>query len=154
MNGSKLTSNTQIVGKIADTNLDEWKLEIAELGTDNYRLLNSGNTPTVTSYDLPVTSYQNGFYELRLTGTDISGRTSVTTSQIEIDTVTKSGYQNTTTDLSLTLGGIPVNITRHYDANTGKWKFNTDSHIQLNTVPDTPTPQHPHPPRESVPAST
>ncbi|PSB57202.1 putative Ig domain-containing protein [Chamaesiphon polymorphus] len=89
LNSAKLTANTQIIAKIADTNLDEWKLEIAELGTDNYRTLNSGNNPTVTSYELPVTSYQNGFYELRLTGTDISGRTSIATSQIEINTATK-----------------------------------------------------------------
>ena len=132
LNDAKLTTNTQIVGKIADTNLDEWKLEIAELGTDNYRTLISGNNPTVTSYDLPVTSYQNGFYELKLTATDISGRTSVATSQIEVNTPTKAGYQNTTTDLSLTLGGIPVNITRYYDANTNTWTFNTNTHIQLN----------------------
>ena len=147
LNGAKLTTNTQIVGKIADTNLDEWKLEIAELGTDNYRVLTSGNNPTVTSYDLPVTSYQNGFYELRLTGTDISGRTSSSTAIVEVNTPTKSGYQNTTTDLALTLAGIPVNITRHYAANTGKWTFNTDTHIQLN-LPPTPDTQHPTPPLE------
>ena len=89
LNGAKLTSNTQITGKIVDTNLDEWKLEIAELGTNSYRVLNSGTTPTVTTYDLPVTSYQNGFYALKLTATDISGRVSVATSQIEINTATK-----------------------------------------------------------------
>ena len=132
LNGAKLTSNTQIAGRIVDTNLDEWKLEIGELGSDNYRVINSGTNPTVTSYDLPVTSYQNGFYNVRLTATDISGRSSVSNAIVEVNTATKSGYQNITTDLTLTLGGVPIAITRHYDASTGKWIFNTDSHIQLS----------------------
>jgi large repetitive protein len=135
LNGAKLTTNTQITGRVVDTNLDEWKLEIAELGTDNYRIVTSGYTPVLTTYDLQPTTYNNGFYNIRLTATDISGRSSVSNAVVEVNTATKSGYQNTTTDLSLTLGGIPVNITRHYDANTGNWTFNYDPHIQLNLSP-------------------
>jgi hypothetical protein len=135
LNGSKLTSDTNIIGKVADTNLDEWKLEIGELGTENYRVINSGNSAINDLSNLTSLNPQtlaNGFYELKLTGIDISGRTTVSAVIVEVNSATKSGYQNTTTDLSLTLGGIPVNITRRYDANTGKWTFNTDTNIQLN----------------------
>ena len=135
LNGSQLTSNTNILGKVTDTNLDEWQLELGELGTDNYRVIASGHNVIDNLANLATLdprTLANGFYALKLTATDISGQISVATSQIEVNTATKAGYQNTTTDLSLTLAGIPIAISRHYDANTGTWTFNTDSHIQLN----------------------
>ncbi len=135
LNGAKLTSTTQITGRVVDTNLDEWKLEIGELGTESYRVIEGGYNALSGLSNLSILDPQtlaNGFYNVRLTATDISGRSSVSNAIVEVNTASKSGYQNTTTDLSLTLGGVPVNLTRHYDASTGKWTFNYDPHIQVN----------------------
>ncbi len=138
LNGAQLTGSTQITGRVVDTNLDEWKLEIGELGTDSYRVINDGYSPLSSLSNISTLDPQtlaNGFYNIRLTATDISGRSSVSNAIVEVNTATKSGYQNTTTDLSLTLGGVSVNITRHYDASTGKWTFNYEPNIQLNLSP-------------------
>ena len=58
----------------------------------------------------------NGFYQLRLTATDLSGRTATTTAQIEIHTATKPGdLVVTDSDLSVVLDGTTVLIERTYD---------------------------------------
>ncbi len=58
----------------------------------------------------------NGFYQLELTATDLSGRTATTTAQIEINTPTKPGdLVVTDSDLSVDLDGTTVLIERSYD---------------------------------------
>ena len=59
----------------------------------------------------------NGPYVLRLTATDIAGRTSQTTILVEADTATKpTQYLRTETDLSVTLAGSVFNLVRSYDS--------------------------------------
>ena len=58
----------------------------------------------------------NGFYQLQLTATDLSGRTATTTTQIEINTTSKpSNLLVTDPDLSVDLDGTTVLIGRTYD---------------------------------------
>ena len=58
-------------------NLNRWVLEIADLGEDDYITLASGDDTGVgkvlTQFDPQTLS--NGFYQLRLSATDIGGRT-------------------------------------------------------------------------------
>ena len=55
----------------------------------------------------------NGFYQLKLTATDLSGRTATTTTQIEIHTATKpTDAVVTDADLSVQLDGTTVLIVQ------------------------------------------
>src|SRR5439155_527848 len=110
---AKLTAATPITGTIADTNLDSWLLDRAPLGTDAFTTLASGTTPvsssTLATFD--PGALPNGFYRLRLTATDISGRTSRTEVVVETNTTTKPAqYLRTETDLSVTLAGSTFNL--------------------------------------------
>ena len=117
--GARLTTATAIVGTISDTNLDTWVLDIAPLGSSTFTTLASGTAPvsagTLATFD--PTAMANGPYVLRLTATDIAGRTSQTTIQVEADTTTKPGqYLRSETDLSVTLAGSTFNLVRVYDS--------------------------------------
>jgi hypothetical protein len=62
LDGSQITTVTKLLGKVADSNLDEWRLEIATLGTENYRQLNGGsasvNLTFPVKFGLPTASPQ------------------------------------------------------------------------------------------------
>ena len=116
---SPLTSVTSIVGTVADTNLDTWSLAMAVVGSDQFTTIASGgaavNNGTLAQID-PGT-LPNGFYVLRLSASDIAGRQSVTQIQIEIKTNAKpAAVQATDTDLTVTLDGTVVSVTRAYDS--------------------------------------
>lgn len=143
INGSLLTSATSLTGTISDSNLDLWRLEIADFGESTFRTLAQGHASTngVLGAIDPGT-LTNGFYQLRLSATDISGRTSMTEAIVEINSAVKpSQYLNAQSDLSLTLGGIDLNLVRTYDSlnadETGLfgagWHLtNLESQIQTN----------------------
>src|SRR5690606_38053258 len=66
-----------------------------------------------------------GFYSLRLTARDISGRVSVTSAQVELRSgEAKLGRHTATrTDFAGTLGSVPFELTRFYDSIRGDWSF-------------------------------
>lgn len=144
LEGEKITNVTSIVGTVADLNLDEWSLELATLGSNHYVKLADGNQAIATAplTQLDPTTLSNGFYQLKLNATDISGRTSLTTAIIEINTSQKSSqYQRSETDLTVTLDGVNLDLIRAYDslnssqsATFGQgWRLtNTDTQIQTN----------------------
>ncbi|MFM6761644.1 MAG: putative Ig domain-containing protein, partial [Microcystis panniformis] len=144
LEGEKITNITSIVGTVADLNLDEWSLELASLGSNDYVKLAGGNQAIATAplTQLDPTTLSNGFYQLKLNATDISGRTSLTTAIIEINTSQKSSqYQRSETDLTVTLDGVNLDLIRAYDslnssqsATFGQgWRLtNTDTQIQTN----------------------
>ena len=81
-------------------------LELALLGSDNYTTLAGAFTPVQNQAlaSLDPASLPNGSYTLRLTATDIGGRTTQTSRVLEINTAAKtSAYTNYVTDLSVTL---------------------------------------------------
>ena len=131
LDGSQITTVTKLLGKVSDSNLDEWRLEIATLGTESYRQLNGGSGSVNGLGDLDPGTLTNGFYQLRLTAVDISGRQSVTTSVVEINSSSKSGYQSQATDLVTSLAGVEVKLQRFYSPAQG-WRFGLDSDIQLS----------------------
>ena len=98
--------------------LNSWTLEIATPNNPNFTVLATGNTPVSdgTLAQLNPDDLANGFYQLQLTATDLSGRTATTTAQIEINTATKPGdLVVTDADLSVQLDGTTVLIERTYD---------------------------------------
>ncbi|GAB1537665.1 hypothetical protein NUACC21_03140 [Scytonema sp. NUACC21] len=142
LENSKVTSITSITGEISDTNLDEWVLEIAELNSNEFSAIASGTqsqSGVLSEFD--PGEYVNGFYQLRLRATDISGRASTTTSNIEVSTATKNAYIRQETDLTTTIGGTTLNIIRTYNSLLNDetltfgdgWSLaNVDADIQTN----------------------
>jgi YD repeat-containing protein len=144
---AKLSAAAAIVGTISDTNLDSWVLDQAPLGSSTYTTLASGNTPvssaTLATFDPTVVA--NGPYVLRLTATDIAGRTSQATIVVEADSTTKpTQYLRTETDLSVVLAGSVFNLVRSYDSLTAGqsgtfgygWSLaSEDTDIQTTVLP-------------------
>src|SRR5207245_1907019 len=109
---------TDIVAVVADTNLDGWRLERARLGTDAFVLLASGETPVAGALaSLGPGRLANGFYRLRLSATDMSGRSSSAEIVVEVSAAAKPAqYARAETDLTVTLGGVSLEVVRAYDS--------------------------------------
>ncbi|MBM3506116.1 MAG: hypothetical protein FJX65_20000, partial [Alphaproteobacteria bacterium] len=116
------------------------------LGSDAFTTLASGHASVsgaLVRFD--PAALANGFYRLRLSATDISGRSSTTEAIIEAATKEKpAAYVERTTDLTVNLGGAIINVARSYDSldreRTGSfghgWHLvNRDSDIQTNVAP-------------------
>ncbi|MDE3119983.1 MAG: hypothetical protein KGL03_13330, partial [Nitrospirota bacterium] len=118
LNRSQITGLTDLIASVGDANLDNWRLELAPLGSHEFTKLAGGDAVgdgALASLDPAALS--NGFYWVRLTATDISGRTSQTEILVEVNSVAKSAqYLRSETDLTVDLGGIPVSIARQYDS--------------------------------------
>src|SRR3546814_14453906 len=71
---------------------------------------------------LDARRFADGFYTLRLTARDISGRVSVTEAQVELRSgVDKLGrYTTTRTDFAGAVGGVPVELVRSEERRVGK----------------------------------
>ncbi|MBY0457043.1 MAG: putative Ig domain-containing protein, partial [Gemmataceae bacterium] len=114
----RLTAASPIAGSVSDTNLDVWTLELAAAGSTEFAVVASGTGPaTGTLWTLDPTRLTNGFYQLRLTATDIGGRSAVATLMVEAGATAKPGqYLATHTDLTVPTGAGLVSITRTYDS--------------------------------------
>ncbi|MEI9924473.1 MAG: putative Ig domain-containing protein [Bradyrhizobium sp.] len=115
-NHTLLTAAMDVQATVSDSNLDSWVLEQALVGSSDFTTLASGNaTVSGTIYHFDPAALRNGAYELRLTATDISGRSTVAQTIVEADTAAKpSAYVQNFTDLSVVLGGTTVNLVRSY----------------------------------------
>jgi len=113
-----LTEDGRVVGTVLDQNLDSWTLEIRRLGDPNFEVLATGTDPvdhgTLAQFD--VQDMPNGFYELRLTATDIGYRRSRTEAMIDVYSEQKRAFQTVETDLTVTLAGATVAVARAYDS--------------------------------------
>ncbi len=119
LQSQRLTSTTSITGSISDTNLESWVLELAPLGSQDFLRVAGGVTTLSNAnlYTFDPTQVPNGFYLFRLTATDIGGRTSQTEVMVEVNTTTKpTRYTTSQIDLTTTLGGVPISLTRRYDS--------------------------------------
>jgi len=119
LNGIVLTAATNVIGTVADSNLDSWTLQIAPVGSSAFTTLATGTTPVANAAlaTLDPGSLLNGVYQLQLTATDIAGRTSTAQTTLEVDTDVKPGqYLRSETDLTVQLGGATVDLTRVYDS--------------------------------------
>src|SRR5207248_1127140 len=108
-----------IIATVSDANLDSWTLERAPFGTNDFTPIASGTSPVagpvLTRFDPALLSA--GFYRLRLTATDIAGRTSTAEATIEAAAPgTRGDYQRSETDLTVDFGGKPYTLVRRYDS--------------------------------------
>ena len=117
--GTVLSQPATIVGTVSDSNLDDYQLTLQPLSQRNSIVLASGqsNVANATLATIDPSQLENGAYLLQLTATNISGRTSTTSSLIEIDTASTSGdFSTSATDLTTTLDGVTINFTRYYQS--------------------------------------
>ncbi|MEO6739180.1 MAG: putative Ig domain-containing protein [Chthoniobacteraceae bacterium] len=113
-----LTTPTVVRGSVSDVNLDFWRLELAPLGSASVRVLASG-TASVSGVlgTIDTRNLENGPYTLRLVARDISGRETVGERIIEVGGTDKSAaYVRVETDVTATLGGLSVAISRRYSS--------------------------------------
>jgi RHS repeat-associated protein/fimbrial isopeptide formation D2 family protein/uncharacterized repeat protein (TIGR01451 family) len=104
-----------------DNKLQFWRLEIAEAGSDSWRLIQTGTNEIVTAAKVGTidpTGYANGNYTLRLRAVDQGGQESSTSRFVRIDSQSlKLGNMKiATTDLTIAVGGIPITVGRVYDS--------------------------------------
>ena len=147
LDGTTMTAATAIVGTVQDSNLDSWVLAEAPIGSSSFVPIASGNSPVSSSamVVLDAATMVNGFYRLRLSATDIAGRTSTAEVVVEADTSTKSDeYQRAETDLVVQLGGATIDLVRAYDSlDSGQsgsfgygWRLaNRDMQLQTDVPP-------------------
>ena len=117
LSGAMLTVQTSLIGTVADVNLDQWQLDI--LGRHGQVIPLAAGDASVNGVlaELDPETLPNGFWTLRLSAQDISGRTSTVEISVEVNTPAKpSAYRTSETDLSLLLGGVPVELVRAYDS--------------------------------------
>src|SRR5262249_50032351 len=121
LDGSALTAAADILGTVAGGNIDSWSLDVAPLGTNAFVALAGGTAPVANG---PLARFDpaavpNGFYRLRLTVTDLDGRTATAEAVVEARSADKPArYLRTETDLTVTLGGVAVSVVRRYDSLT------------------------------------
>ncbi|MCL4179872.1 MAG: tandem-95 repeat protein, partial [Verrucomicrobia bacterium] len=144
--GAVLMVDTEIVGSVQDTNLDEFVVELTPIGRSGTTVLARGQAAVegVLGHIDPD-RWANGAYLLTLRATDLGGRTTVLTRLIEVNTATKSGsFATTATDLTTTLAGVPIALVRHYRsvdavvAGTLGWGWQlagVDSQLTTNSIP-------------------
>ena len=134
-----VTQQLEVTGTVSDVNLDGWLLELAPLRSDDFLELAGGATPVADQVlaRLDTGQLANGLYRLRLSAADIGGRKARSEAQIEINSTSKPGaYQRTVTDLSVSLGGETVQLTRVYDSlqQSAAGSFGPGWHLALRDV--------------------
>lgn len=114
-----LTSVTDVVGTISDTDLDSWILEIQPAGSTSFVTLATGSS--VVSNGILTTlnpaTLPNGLATLRLRAIDCGGTGPVVDRNVRIDGSNKLGaayfaFQ----DMKVNVGGVPLNVKRVYDS--------------------------------------
>ncbi|MCU0915393.1 MAG: tandem-95 repeat protein [Planctomycetes bacterium] len=114
-----LTTPMALTGTVADTNLDYWRLEIAGSAAGPFTELARGETSVdgVLLAEFDPSQRANGFYTLRLTAADISGRVSQTTTLVEVNTAAKpAAHTRIETDLNVDLAGVTLSLRRLYNS--------------------------------------
>ena len=107
---AELSGPTAIRGTISLPNLDHWTLELAKWEATFTPILTLGgnSTPqdsaTLATFDPVVSQIPNGFYRLRLTAVDKSGKTTLDEIYVGVDSNPRSK------EIDLPLGAAPVGI--------------------------------------------
>jgi RHS repeat-associated protein len=116
-----VTGRTDIKGTVTDTNLDYYILEVARLGTNNWKEVFRGNNSITNGVlgKFDPTLLENDSYQIRLTAVDTSGHISSIQDEIEVTGDLKLGnFRLSFTDLTIPVTGIPISLTRTYDSLT------------------------------------
>ena len=113
-----VTDRVQILGTITDDNFAYYTLEVAPLGGE-YGEIARGEEEVVGGVlgVFDATVLQNGSYSVRLTGVDLNGNTRTLENEVLVEGDLKLGnFTLSFTDLSISVPGIPITVTRTYDS--------------------------------------
>jgi RHS repeat-associated protein len=116
--GGRVTAVADIVGTVNDDTLVEYRVLVAEFGTDSFRQIASGSSNVTNDVlgQIDPTLLANGTYILRLEAEDAGGRFNAVQQLIEVAGDLKLGnFRIAFTDITVPIAGIPVGITRIYD---------------------------------------
>ncbi|WP_339066203.1 putative Ig domain-containing protein [Teredinibacter turnerae] len=118
---NKVTKVADVIGSVADDNLAEWLLFYRPAGASDevYTILARGDTSfdeqVIAEFD--ARQLTNGLYQVVLQATDINNKTVTTGANVFVDGSLKIGnFGFTVEDLSLSMSGIPITVTRTYDS--------------------------------------
>jgi YD repeat-containing protein len=118
LDDATVTQVTDIVATVTDDNLVSYTLAYASLEDMVFTTIATG-TENITDGILgqfDPTIIKNGTYVLRLTAVDAGGNVSTDDAFLEVDSNAKIGnFSLGFTDLSTSLGGLPITIGRTYD---------------------------------------
>ncbi|WP_269540004.1 tandem-95 repeat protein [Cerasicoccus fimbriatus] len=117
--GQEITAPTDVIGSVTSDILDNYVLETRLKNTSDWTVIGSGTEAiedgTIGSFD--PTLLRNGIYDIRLTATDLLGRSVSDTISVVVDTGMKIGHFTLAfEDLSIPVSGIPVQLLRAYDS--------------------------------------
>src|SRR5262249_51161251 len=110
VDGTRITAPTSVTGSVFSQTLASWQLAYRLAGGSTFTALESGTTnvdnATLTLFD--PTLLLNGIYELQLTGTDLSGRSTSATLNVVVDGNMKVGnFTLSFVDIEVPMVGIP-----------------------------------------------
>ncbi len=114
-----ITAPTNIVGTVSDTDLIDYVLDVASVGSDAFVEIVRG-TESVTDGVLgqfDPSLLDNNAYTLRLTARDAIGNVISTETTVNVAGELKLGnFQLSLTDLEIPVSGIPITVARTYDS--------------------------------------
>ncbi|WP_372898963.1 Ig-like domain-containing protein, partial [Stieleria sp.] len=116
--GTRLTSLTQVRGSVTDANLDRWELAVARVGAE-FKTVASGVASIADSViaTLDPANFSNGIYRMQLSAVDFDGRKSTDEILLELNTEIKpQRFLLTQTDVVTTIAGETLRIERQYDS--------------------------------------
>ncbi|HEY2542331.1 MAG TPA: putative Ig domain-containing protein, partial [Gaiellaceae bacterium] len=119
LGGRQVIDPIAITGSVADSNLESWTLEIARTGDAHFTAIASGSGPiTGPLATLDPSRFEPSFYELRLTATDVAGRSAQATTELELASAASAGsdFVHTVTDFTAAFAGDILAFTRTYDS--------------------------------------
>jgi RHS repeat-associated protein len=117
--GATITEPTALVGTVDSATLAGWRLEYRLAGGPAFATLATGTTSVVngTLGTFDPTLLLNGIYEIRLTVTDLSGRSAASAVHVVVEDDLKVGnFSLSFTDLEVPMAGIPIQVVRTYDS--------------------------------------
>ena len=107
----------ELMFDIFDDGLAEYKVELVPRGGGMPTVIGEGTTSIVRMVVIDPSKYENGFYTAVVTASDFGGLTSTESFDLEINSVDKTGsVQESATDITFTLAGIDLDVTRHYSS--------------------------------------
>lgn len=138
VDGQALTAPTPVVGTIDDANLAEWRLELAQVGSNDFVTVARGDQPVTQAVlgTLDPSLLLNGQYRVRLLATDLAGQTSFITWTVVVKDKLKVGnFSISMVDLEIPLVGLPIRLTRSYDSrDKGRGDFGVGWRLELTNL--------------------
>jgi len=119
VSGQPVFEPVEIIGTAFDDNLVRFELALSPAGEGLWTLINQGtsNVEEGVLGTFDPTVLLNGFYDIRLRVIDAGGNEGVDEITVQADGEQKAGlFTLSFSDLTLPLGGLPIEIERIYDS--------------------------------------